>query len=55
MKRQNFSHRPPTIGIHLLSDPPPPRIASTRAESQNLTSPKQASAQPKIKKAGLRN
>jgi hypothetical protein len=54
MKYQYFAHRPPSVGIHLLSDPLPKRSISICTESQALTSSKRQAAQTKMKKPDLR-
>jgi len=56
MKKLLFAHRPPSPGIHLLSDPFPERVqspSSLRAENEDLISSKQKSAKAKAKKSGL--
>ncbi|MDB4793532.1 hypothetical protein OAG63_00705 [Methylacidiphilales bacterium] len=55
MKDQSFTHRPPTTGIHLLSDPLPKRTTSLDVEEQrrNLVLSKIAAA--RNKKSGLRS
>jgi hypothetical protein len=35
MKDQTFAHRPPSTGVHLLSDPLPERVVSMAATSTN--------------------
>jgi len=55
MKAQHFTHRPLSAGVHLLSDPPPQRVASGQTENQNLTSSKRSVLQSKVKKSGLRS
>lgn len=50
MNNQSFTHRPPSTGIHLLSDPLPKRSADL--EDKNLVSAKRPPA--KNKKSGTR-
>jgi hypothetical protein len=54
MSFQHFAHRPPSVGIHLLTDPLPHRSISISAEEQPLVSSKRRTRQIKRKKSGLR-
>ena len=55
MKSQHFTHRPPSVGIHLLSDPFPKRTTFMNVEEQATSvSEKRRIPRPKMKKSGLR-
>jgi len=50
MSNQLFTHRPPSTGIHLLTDPLPERVespASSSAVSKPPTAKKQRPRRPK--------
>jgi hypothetical protein len=55
MKYQHFAHRPPSAGIHLLSDPLPKRTTSIYVEEKPILGPpKRRTMRSKTKKPGLR-
>jgi hypothetical protein len=57
MKEQTFAHRPPSEGVHLLSDPFPERVespAATQTKTKTVTQIPQAKDK-KSRKSGHRS
>jgi len=58
MSKPYFAHRPPSVGVHLLSDPFPPRSVSPAArqgENSDTGVSKRQTRPAKAKKATLRS
>jgi hypothetical protein len=58
MSKIYFAHRPPSVGVHLLSDPFPPRTVSPAAlqgDIEDTASTKRLPRSTKAKKPTLRS